>query len=183
MCRSREPATRTGARATALLATALLLLALPVAAVRAAPATLVSPVPGGAALRADAVFQWTAVASASVYYLYVGTSHGAKDIVNSGELAGTSLPVSGLPAASTVYVRLSTKDSGSWVYVDYVFTNQEAICKMPFDKVLQNFCEDNDVPWAKVVTLYRSPAEAQTLLDSVGRMFDSTVRPLASWNV
>ena len=125
MCRSREPATRTGARATALLATALLLLALPVAAVRAAPATLVSPVPGGAPLRADAVFQWTAVANASVYYLYVGTSPGAKDIVNSGELAGTSLPVSGLPAASTVYVRLSTKDSGSWVYVDYVFTTDD----------------------------------------------------------
>jgi protein-disulfide isomerase len=60
-----------------------------------------------------------------------------------------------------------------WNYVDYIFTNQESIGKMPFDKVLQNFCEDNDIPLARVMAVYRSPTERQNLLTSVGRMFDS----------
>ena len=41
-----------------------------------------------------------------------------------------------------------------------------------FDKILQNFCEDNDIAWKKVEKIYRSPQERTALLDQVSRSFD-----------
>ncbi len=62
-----------------------------------------------------------------------------------------------------------------WAYVDFMFSNQEEIGKQPFDKVLQNFCEDHDIPWAKVLPIYRSPGERQSMLEQVSRAFDNNI--------
>jgi protein-disulfide isomerase len=60
-----------------------------------------------------------------------------------------------------------------WEYADFIFKNQEVIGKQPFDKVLQNFCEDHDISWAKVQPLYKSNEERQAILDGVSKAFDN----------
>jgi len=62
-----------------------------------------------------------------------------------------------------------------WDYVNFVFGNQETIGKQSFDKTLQNFCEDHDIPWAKVNAIYRSNAERQAIMDQVSRSFDNGI--------
>lgn len=62
-----------------------------------------------------------------------------------------------------------------WAYVNFVFENQETIGKQSFDKVLQNFCEDNDVNWKAMEKIYRSPAEKKALIDQVSRAFDNGI--------
>lgn len=62
-----------------------------------------------------------------------------------------------------------------WDYVNFVFSNQEEIGKQPFDKVLQNFCEDHDIPWSKIAPLYKSTTERAVILDGVSRAFDNGI--------
>jgi protein-disulfide isomerase len=57
-----------------------------------------------------------------------------------------------------------------WQYVDFVFKNQEKI-KQPFDKVLEDYLEDNDIDKAAVQKIYASKAERQALLEQVSRAF------------
>src|SRR5204863_5678398 len=68
-------------------------------------------------------FTWTSVSGAQAYYLYVGTSVGARDLVNTGESQQTSYRVPAtLPAGTTLYARLWTKIAGTWRYVDTTFS-------------------------------------------------------------
>src|SRR5438093_9251959 len=53
--------------------------------------------------------QWTSVANVQAYYLYVGTTAGASDLVNTGELQQTMYPAPYLPVGQTVYARIWTK--------------------------------------------------------------------------
>jgi protein-disulfide isomerase len=62
-----------------------------------------------------------------------------------------------------------------WDYANFVFANQETIGKQSFDKTLKNYCEDHDIPWAKVDPIYRSNSERQALLDQVSRAFDTGI--------
>lgn len=62
-----------------------------------------------------------------------------------------------------------------WNYVNFVFDNQETISKQSFDKVLQNFAEDNDVNWKAIEKIYKSPVEKKALIDQVSRAFDNGV--------
>jgi protein-disulfide isomerase len=62
-----------------------------------------------------------------------------------------------------------------WTYVNFVFENQETIDKQPFDKVLQNFCEDHDANWKAVEKIYHSPAEKKALVEQVSRAFDNGI--------
>jgi protein-disulfide isomerase len=62
-----------------------------------------------------------------------------------------------------------------WNYVNFVFENQETIGKQPFDKVFQNFVEDNDINWKAVQKIYKSPVEKRALIDQVSRAFDNGV--------
>ena len=55
------------------------------------------------------------------YYLYVGTTQGASDVVDSGEMQVTSYSHA-LPAASRLYARLYTKVGGQWRSSDSTFT-------------------------------------------------------------
>jgi hypothetical protein len=67
-------------------------------------------------------FQWSPVPNASAYYLYVGTTRGAKDLVNTGEIHTTSFQSNALPAGQILYARLWTEIAGVWRYVDSTFT-------------------------------------------------------------
>ncbi len=59
-----------------------------------------------------------------------------------------------------------------WVYVNFVFANQDAISKTPsFTTVLKNFCDDHSIDWKKVEPVYSSPEEKASLLDQVSRAY------------
>jgi len=92
--------------------------------VNVAPFTSTLTYPGNGASNADLSqpIQWTNVPNVQAYYLYVGTTIGAKDLVNSGELHQTSYLAAGLPAGQTVYARIWTKVGGVWRYSDSTFS-------------------------------------------------------------
>jgi protein-disulfide isomerase len=62
-----------------------------------------------------------------------------------------------------------------WQYVDYIFENQEAIEKRPFDDVIKDFASDHDISWSAIEKIYRSKAERQAIMDQVGRAFDAGI--------
>src|SRR5204863_2931859 len=63
---------------------------------------------------ANQPFTWTAVPNAQAYYLYIGTTLGANDVVNTGEIQTTVYSPNALPANTTLYARLYTKVDGVW---------------------------------------------------------------------
>lgn len=81
-------------------------------------AVFTSPRSNGSVISPETRFEWTAIEGAQAYYLYVGTSPGEKDLVNTGELQETSYSVANLPIDRTVYARLHTKFGGVWRSVD-----------------------------------------------------------------
>src|SRR5262249_54355049 len=64
------------------------------------------------------------VPGALAYYLYVGTSPGAKDLVDTGEIPQTWYTVPPLPPAVTLWARIWTKSNAipAWSYADIAFT-------------------------------------------------------------
>ena len=78
-------------------------------------ATLLYPADGATNVDPDCVFQWTSVAGAQAYYLWVGTSAGAKDVVNTGSLPNTSnsWPGIDIPLGQTLYVTIWTELEGA----------------------------------------------------------------------
>jgi hypothetical protein len=86
-------------------------------------ATLTYPTNGATNIDVTLPLRWTTIADAQVYYLYVGSTLGAKDLVNTGEIQQTSYLVrTGLPANQTLYARLWTKAGGIWRYRDSTFS-------------------------------------------------------------
>jgi hypothetical protein len=85
-------------------------------------AQFITPVNGATQFDSWQPIQWTAVLEAQAYYLYVGTSLGAKDLVDSGEVQSTSYQAYALPAGQLLYARLWTKKGGIWRYTDVSFT-------------------------------------------------------------
>ncbi len=86
---------------------------------------ITSPVPGSTLSGSTETFNWTDNGTAvSEWWLWVGTSQGGQNILNSGSLgSSTSKTVSGLPTnGSQVYVRLWYKTGGSWQYEDFQYT-------------------------------------------------------------
>ena len=77
-----------------------------------------------------------------------------------------------LPAAAAARAILKVAPAKYWTYVDYVFKNQEQISKRPFDTVIQEFAEDNDIDWAAVKAIYSSKTERQAILDQVSRAYN-----------
>jgi hypothetical protein len=77
-------------------------------------ATITSPTPGSTLTGASTTFTWNAgPAGTTGYYLWVGTSLGAADLVNIGPLSGTSATVNLPTNGATVYVRLWTVINGT----------------------------------------------------------------------
>jgi hypothetical protein len=83
--------------------------------------TLTSPL-NGAQIDPTHNFAWTTVPNAQAYYLYVGTSVGTNNVVNTGETAQTSYHAASLPAGTTLYARMWVKVGGVWRYTDSTFT-------------------------------------------------------------
>jgi hypothetical protein len=83
-----------------------------------ATATFTYPVNGSATVSTAQAFTWTAAADAQAYYLYVGTTQGSSNLVNSGGIASsvTSYGVPALPTGETLWARLYTEVNGAWVY-------------------------------------------------------------------
>src|SRR5205809_627726 len=86
------------------------------------PAAITSPVSGATNVDLSQAIQWSTVANAQAYYLYVGTTAGANNLVNTGEIQSTSYLATGLPAGQTLYARIWTKCGGHWLSTDTTFT-------------------------------------------------------------
>src|SRR4051794_19857048 len=67
--------------------------------VHAQSSTAVLTYPANTASNVDMTrpMQWTSVANVQAYYLYVGTTVSAKDVVDTGEIQQTSYLASNLP--------------------------------------------------------------------------------------
>jgi hypothetical protein len=71
----------------------------------------------------SAPFQWNAGANSDAYQVTVGTSVGASNLFDSGQVTGTSVAMpSSLPRNQTLYLRLSSLVAGTWRNVDTTFT-------------------------------------------------------------
>src|SRR5204863_7164239 len=81
-------------------------------------AILTQPASGTPTVDLTSGFAWTSVPNVTAYYLYVGTSAGANNLVNSGETQSAAFVATDLPLGQTLYVRLWT-ETGSWRYNDY----------------------------------------------------------------
>lgn len=86
------------------------------------PAVFTAPLNGATDVDPIRPITWTTASGALAYYLYVGTTPGAKDIINTGEIQATSYPGTSLPRESTLYGRIWTKFPGKWVYSDIQFS-------------------------------------------------------------
>ncbi len=85
-------------------------------------ATFTSPTDGATAVNMSTPIQWTTVAGAQAYYLYLGSTLGAKNLADSGELQQTSYVALNVPTGVLVYARLWTEVAGLWRFVDITFT-------------------------------------------------------------
>lgn len=106
-------------RAVSSCITVALALVAPSVALGSTPgATLTYPTSGATKVDTSKGFSWNTAPSAQAYYLYIGTSQGAKDLLDSGSLSAgtTSYPVPALPVGKTLWARLWTEVDGSWKY-------------------------------------------------------------------
>jgi hypothetical protein len=96
-------------------------------------ATLTYPANNATSVALPVTFQWTTVPFVEYYYLYVGTTIGAKNVVDSQGLLQTSYtPTTALPGASTLWARLWTKVGGIWRYVDTKFDTQATVARLSY---------------------------------------------------
>ena len=91
---------------------------------------LTSPTSGTKSSLSDA-FRWTPITGARAYYLYVGTSAGAKDIVDTGEVQTLSSPMVALRADEPLWARIWTDIDGSWHPNEVSFTVRGATLTSP----------------------------------------------------
>lgn len=67
--------------------------------------------------------QWSAATNPQAYFLYVGSTLGARDVYATGQTLNTQATVNGLAASTTYYLRMWTKNAvGVWHYNDSTFT-------------------------------------------------------------
>jgi hypothetical protein len=86
-------------------------------------AQLVTPAPSSTLTSSTVTFQWTGGVAVGQYWLYIGSTPGAFDLVNRGLGTALSTSVTGLPIdGRTLYVRLHSHMSGSWQFNDYTLT-------------------------------------------------------------
>ena len=117
-------------------------------------AILTAPADGATGVASTCTFQWTGAPAAQSYYLWVGTSPGAKDLIQTrgGLPAGrTSYTVNGLPHEQTLYATLWTELAGHWYSSSSTFTTgpQIATLKTPADGAT-NVDPDCVLQWTSV---------------------------------
>ena len=94
-------------------------------AVSAAPGGVITtPAPSSTLSGSSVTFGWTAGASASAYWMVVGSTAGGDDYYSSGNLGNAlTATVYGLPTNGTkVYVTLYSVIAGAWVGNGYTYT-------------------------------------------------------------
>jgi YD repeat-containing protein len=101
-------------RVSVLLLTAFVITISPVQAQSVAQLTW--PTNGATGLDLSHLATWTSAANAQAYYLYVGTTPGAKDVQDSGETSRTDWPICGAPTGRLLYARIWTKVNSVWSY-------------------------------------------------------------------
>jgi hypothetical protein len=91
---------------------------------QSAPGEIISPINGSALAGSSVTFQWSAGVGASQYWLYVSAvAPGGSDLDSINAGSQTACTVANLPLdGQTVYVRLSSRLSGGWLYSDYTYT-------------------------------------------------------------
>src|SRR5262249_4382693 len=72
-------------------------------------AQLTAPADGAVGVGTSPTFQWTTGIGGQAYRLYLGTTQGASDVLDTGELNTLTYAASNLPAAGLLYARLWTK--------------------------------------------------------------------------
>ena len=81
------------------------------------------PLSGATGVSLAQPFQWTPAIGGQSYKLWVGTTPGGNDLLDSGTLAGLSYSPATLPLTGTLYARLWTMIGGSWTrHTDIAFT-------------------------------------------------------------
>lgn len=86
-------------------------------------AELTTPPPGSSLTSSTVTFQWIGGTGVTQYGLHLGTSPGGSDLFTQGGHSGLSATVAGLPTdGRTIYARLWSQVSGSWLYGDYTYT-------------------------------------------------------------
>jgi hypothetical protein len=88
------------------------------------PSSLTSPVSGSTLAGPNVTFAWSSATGATGYTLYLGTTGvGSSNIYSSGQVAGTSIAVAGIPTnGAVIYARLFTIFNGAQVSSDYTYT-------------------------------------------------------------
>ncbi len=114
-------------------------------------ATLVAPANGATGVSATPVVQWTPVAGAQAYVLWVGTTVGANNVIETKELQVTAYqPSTLLPANRMLYARMWTELGGVWRAVDSTFsTAPMATLTSPADGT-SGFAVTSPMQWTSV---------------------------------
>ncbi|HEX4485024.1 MAG TPA: hypothetical protein VH088_02085, partial [Terriglobales bacterium] len=82
---------------------------------------IIGPVDSSTLTGASTTFTWSAgVGGATGYYLHVGTSPGAADLVNIGPLSGTSATVTLPTSGATIYAQLQTNYSSGLILLSNI---------------------------------------------------------------
>src|SRR5207249_208111 len=89
-----------------------------------APLTTRITYPADGAINADITqpIQWLGVPNAQAYELYVGSSPGGCDLLDSGQIQATSRPWSSVPANQDRYAGVWVEVGGVWRYTDSSFS-------------------------------------------------------------
>src|SRR5205809_868842 len=108
------------------LFSAVLLGSLVTAAAHPAGQSLTSaltyPVNGATNADLSLPIRWTTVTGAQAYQLYLGSTPGAMDILNSRQIHTTSFPWTNTPAHQTLYARIWVQVGGVWRHTDSSFS-------------------------------------------------------------
>lgn len=78
-------------------------------------------------------------------------------------------------AAVTARALQRTAPAKYWPFVDYVFTNQQALTAKNVEAKIKEFLADNDVDWKTIEPAWKSKDEKRALLDQISRFYDNEV--------
>jgi hypothetical protein len=88
-------------------------------------AALTWPADGAAGVDVGRPFTWSRVPWATNYWLTIGTTEGASDVLNTGPLPAGQTSYSAIPPMPVgvpLHARLLTSDGANWTYADVTFT-------------------------------------------------------------
>lgn len=88
---------------------------------RAQQSTFLYPPNGAVNVDSTKPFSWTDVPGAEFYRLYVGTSPGGRDLIDTGAVQMLSRAIGGVPERQILYARIWTSLNGALLSSDIVF--------------------------------------------------------------